>query len=277
MSSVASAAPVPAPLKRKCRDCPTIVEYPTARCHKCRIIRQEKRRAESSKGSKPVMKTVDVNVTQGGAEKKKRKERDEEVDSKKKKKQRLQKLVENMPVSETGPSDLVLQVKSDIDKPEALASASEMHKRLKKLSSTWQPAKRIHFHASFSVVAESKKPDNEKQAELFARDISKVAGVPFNHKASTGSHCGTEASPNGIRYRRYSQIFPCNCASNEVILKNSKAGLTTWLSSQLATGSKTECGGYIEVGSTDDDSHPLKIPGQKITVRITHPGLGRSW
>ncbi|EEB95022.1 hypothetical protein MPER_06073 [Moniliophthora perniciosa FA553] len=153
------------------------------------------------------MKNLNVN-SQGIPGKKKRKADSASAeDDGKKKKRKLQKFVKKMPAPQPAESSEIRSAEtSEIDQPEQFINASEMHRHLKKLASSWTPGKTFRFDAYFSVVADSKTPDNEKQSKLFARDISKIAGLPFNHN----SYSKVARKRDGDRFSSHTLTFPCN-------------------------------------------------------------------
>uniref|UniRef100_A0A0W0G332 Uncharacterized protein n=1 Tax=Moniliophthora roreri TaxID=221103 RepID=A0A0W0G332_MONRR len=256
MSTVRSIPSTSLPQNRKCKECTEIVELPASRCTKCRARRQEKRRQSTKQRATHVMENIDVN-SQGVTETKKRKANTASVeDDRKRKKRKLQNFVKKMPVLQPVPnSENHSADSSETDRPEQFMNASEMHRRLKKLASSWTPGKTFRFNAYFSVIVDSKNPDNEKQSKLFARDISKIAGLPFNHN----SYSKVAHKRDGDRFSLHTLTFPCNCV-NDTTPKNSQSSLATWLSSQTSKEKSSECDGFIEIGSADDESHPLEIP-----------------
>ncbi|KAJ3806086.1 hypothetical protein F5876DRAFT_69245 [Lentinula aff. lateritia] len=111
-------------------------------------------------------------------------------------------------------------------------TAAEMYKRLKSLL---RKNTRLSYRACHSIVADP-ECSHGKRAMLVARDIQKVADVPFN-----------PAQQNQLP------------DMNQV---NASGGHTT--------ENLPSCQGEVEVTAMEDLRHPLGIVGQQIRIQIRH-------
>ncbi|KAK0442525.1 uncharacterized protein EV420DRAFT_1578444 [Desarmillaria tabescens] len=105
--------------------------------------------------------------------------------------------------------------------------------------------------------------NDQKRTKLVSKDLLSFAELKFDRfeNVFNGTHLpGT--------YRR---IFKCKCQSKEQKpLKRRASDLSSWVVSSKSKLPEGPCSGRITVVTEDDNSHPLGIPGRKVTVTVNH-------
>ncbi|KAG6878363.1 hypothetical protein C0992_008259 [Termitomyces sp. T32_za158] len=143
-------------------------------------------------------------------------------------------------------------------------TSAEMYNKLNICSKT----KKYLFNGRFSIIA-NPEIDNNKRVTIVAKDLRKLGNVPFEG-TSIKSFVGEDI---------FGATFQCSCLDpgtrkpvatlynrnpNEIAF--SPAGFVV----HTPTNDIPRCKGTIKVISQDDDSHPLGIAGQKITIIVEH-------
>ncbi|KAK0479200.1 hypothetical protein IW261DRAFT_1593772 [Armillaria novae-zelandiae] len=182
----------------------------------------------------------------------KRKAEDEVLDAKTKKK-RVRQILREVQVSESRETTTKASGGAIV-----VQTASDLYKLIKD-----QPKLANACHSVISVPSINHK----KRTKLVSKDLLSFAGLKFdrNENIFNGKHLpGT-----------YTRIFKCKCQSKEPsqdqeTLKRRTSDLSSWVVSSKSKSSESPCSGRITVIAEDDNSHPLGISGQKITVTVMH-------
>ncbi|KAK0499177.1 hypothetical protein EDD18DRAFT_1155781 [Armillaria luteobubalina] len=182
----------------------------------------------------------------------KRKAEDEALDAKTRKK-RVRQILREVQVSES----------REITAKESggafvVQAASDLYKLIKA-----QPKLANACHSIISIPS----INNQKRTKLVSKDLLSFAGLKFDQYENifNGKHLpGT-----------YTRIFKCKCQSKEPsqepeALKRRTSDLSSWVVSSKSKSPEGSCSGRITVVAEDDNSHPLGISGQKITVTVMH-------
>ncbi|SJL13254.1 uncharacterized protein ARMOST_16693 [Armillaria ostoyae] len=137
-------------------------------------------------------------------------------------------------------------------------TASDLYKLIKA-----QPKLVDACHSVISVSS----INHQKRTKLVSKDLLSFAGLKFDRSENifNGKH------PPGT----YTRIFKCKCQLKESSqeqepLKRRTSDLSSWVVSSKSKSSEGPCSGRITVVAEDDNSHPLGISGQKITVTVMH-------
>ncbi|KAJ3743266.1 hypothetical protein DFH05DRAFT_1400712 [Lentinula detonsa] len=134
-------------------------------------------------------------------------------------------------------------------------SATEMYRQLKSLV---RKHERLNYKACHSIVADP-ECGHEKRALLVARDVQKVAHVPFNYKGAL-AHPSQSLSFHTLQFR-------CTCMTSD-----SSQRVVGKQANHLGNGDAENgtCQGEVEVTVLDDLRHPSGIAGQQIRIHIRH-------
>ncbi|KIK65148.1 hypothetical protein GYMLUDRAFT_39548 [Collybiopsis luxurians FD-317 M1] len=270
---VLSSLPQPAlSIDEKCNSCNKAKRDPGFKtCTSCRKKKTESYREYKKKKAEQTTtvregenKSVEVAT---GTTSLKRKAGDDR-DPEKRKKKRVKRIlktyggIDSQSVSESTSQSHPMEFGTEFQ------TASQMYKRLKKLV---RKNTRVSFQACHSIVTDP-ACDNAKRAALVARDIRKIAKVPFNHKLTIAPATHSR-NHHTLRFS-----CTCTCAAPKSSEQQAKPSLTATIgkllgsmSSEASTEtSAVPCQGTVEVTIMNDNRHPVGIPGQQIRVHIHH-------
>jgi len=167
-------------------------------------------------------------------------------------------------------------------------TASSLYDTLKREVQASSPST-LQFSGHHRIVA-NKDINNRKRTKMVVDDMRKIVRVPFE-LANVQKSKIAKTNAYGISY-------PCSClgydtstvvsaapvATSTTSLKGTQGDLIRQARARLAlnatggqpepeaapTKVRRECGGRVYVITKDDNSHPLGIPGQKISVGVQH-------
>ncbi|KAK0224301.1 hypothetical protein IW262DRAFT_1548813 [Armillaria fumosa] len=182
----------------------------------------------------------------------KRKAEDEVLDAKTKK-QRVRQILREVQVSESRET-----ATKESGGAFVVQSASDLYKLIKA-----QPKLANACHSIISVSS----INHQKRTKLVSEDLLSFSGLKFDRYENifNGKHLpGT-----------YTRIFKCKCQSKDSsqepeALKRRTSDLSSWVVSSKSKSPEGSCSGRITVIAEDDNSHPLGISGQRITVTVMH-------
>ncbi|KIM37379.1 hypothetical protein M413DRAFT_448447 [Hebeloma cylindrosporum] len=167
-------------------------------------------------------------------------------------------------------------------------TASVLYDTLKRKVQASSASEFLQFYGYHTIVA-NQDINNRTRTKMVVDDMRKIVRVPFDLT-------GVQKSQNATT-KSYALTYPCAClgydtpaaaapiAPGNASSKGTKGDLIRQARVQLAlsggSGSATgasaparvrrECGGRVYVLTKDDNSHPLGILGQRISVRVQHP------
>ncbi|KAF8970917.1 hypothetical protein BDZ97DRAFT_1409125 [Flammula alnicola] len=160
----------------------------------------------------------------------------------------------------------------------ATALYEAVKRRIQKCSSTQS---KMNFSGYHAIVAVS-TIDNLKRVEMVVKDLRKIARLPFDYTKSDQSY--------DFETRARTSTFQCTCLGHAPVqaaaphpqaavptgsMKGTQGDLIRKARAMNAVSGLTVprlCGGRVVVTAVDDGTHPLRIVGQRIIVRVEHPG-----
>ncbi|KAK0460430.1 uncharacterized protein EV420DRAFT_1532126 [Desarmillaria tabescens] len=249
MLDVSSGAPQISASSRFCASCkkpmPNDALYKS--CELCLTKKREYQRRRATERKKQIMAIKDVVGM-------KRKAEDVVLDANAKKK-RVRQILREVQVTDSVQDPVVSK---GVSGTFVVQTASDLYKLVKA-----QPKLVKACHSIISVES----IDHQKRTKLVSKDLLSFAGLRFDR---------FENIFNGIHLPgTYTRIFKCKCQSKEPSkeqepLKRRASDLSSWVVSSKSKSPEGPCSGRITVVAEDDNSHPLGIPGQKVTVTVNH-------
>lgn len=170
-------------------------------------------------------------------------------------------------------------------------------------------ASQLQFYGYHTIVA-NQEINNRKRTKMVVDDMRKIVRVPFEYALFLSYFMATDAASHSLgnvqkaqnaETNSYALIYSCACLGYDTVtpaaavpiasanssikgtqgdlIRQARARLALSGAGSAATGDqpvvaptrvRRECGGRVYVKSRDDNSHPLGILGQRITVRVQH-------
>ncbi|KAG7445413.1 uncharacterized protein BT62DRAFT_994884 [Guyanagaster necrorhizus] len=176
------------------------------------------------------------------------------------KKKRVRQILREVQGPESPAADSTTKSSGGGGEAFVVQTASDLYKAIKA-----QPKLAHNMNACHSIVSVP-SISHQKRTKLVSKDLLSFAGLQFDRH---------ENIFNGKHGRgTYTRIFKCKCQSSQEQeqepLERRASNLRSWVVSSKSKSSEGPCSGRITIVAEDDNSHPLGITGQKISVIVVH-------
>ncbi|KII90454.1 hypothetical protein PLICRDRAFT_533106 [Plicaturopsis crispa FD-325 SS-3] len=155
--------------------------------------------------------------------------------------------------------------------PTTYQNVFDFLERVATLVETKKKTARVQFGGTYSIVA-MPGIDHARRIERVAADVRDTAKLPYDDRPLGTSHEGKV----GTRYKVWTSTYVCKCccptgaAPQKSPRPAASASASPYTSLPLGPPQRSVCGGTVHIRVEDDDSHPLKFVGQKISLWVEH-------